>query len=83
VAGALGEPKQNAKLSNNAMIQEDDSAWRGSNYMAMAGISHVEMLEQAFSLGFVASKASAADVASVYSKEVSDLLKDMGFLFTD
>ena len=83
MAGALGEPKQNAKLSNNAMIQEDDSAWRGSNYMAMAGISHVEMLEQAFSLGFVASKVSAADVVSVYSKEVSDLLKDMGFLITD
>jgi hypothetical protein len=82
-AGALGEPKQNAKLSNNAMIQEEDSAWRGSNYMVMAGISHVEMLEEAFSLGFVASKVSAEDVVSAYSKEFSDLLHDMGFMFTD
>jgi hypothetical protein len=64
-------------------IQEDDSAWRDSNYMVMTVISHVEMLEEAFSLGFVASKVSAADVVSVYSKEFRDLLKDMGFLFTD
>jgi hypothetical protein len=55
-AGALGEPKQNAKLSNNAMIQEEDSAWRDSNYMVMAGISHVEMLEETFILGFVTSR---------------------------
>jgi hypothetical protein len=30
-AGALGEPKQDAKLSNNTTVQEEDSAWRGSN----------------------------------------------------
>ncbi len=35
-AGALGEPNQNAKLSNNATIQEEDTTWMGSNYMAMA-----------------------------------------------
>ena len=65
-AGALGEPKQNAKPSNKAMIQEEDSAWRGFNYMAMAGITHVEMLEEVFSLG--------------YSKEFSNLLQDLGFI---
>ncbi len=29
----LGQPKQDAKLSNNAMIEEEDSDGRGSNYM--------------------------------------------------
>ena len=82
-AGALGEPKQNAKLSNNAMIQEEDTTWMGSNYMAMTGISHEEMWEEAATLGFVANKVSAADVVSVYSKEFSDFLQDMGFIFTD
>jgi hypothetical protein len=82
-AGALGEPKQNAKLSNNAMIQEEDTTWMGSNYMAMAGISREEMLEEAAKLGFVANKVSAAGVVSVYSKEFSDFLLDMGFIFTD
>jgi hypothetical protein len=79
-AGALGEPKQEAKLSNNAMIQEDDSAWRGSNYMAMAGISHIEMMQETANLGFVASKVSAADEVPVYSKEFSNLLQDLGFI---
>jgi hypothetical protein len=65
------------------MIQEEDSAWRGFNYMARPGITHVEMLEEVFSLGFVASKVSAADVVYVYSKEFSDLLQDMVFIFTD
>ncbi len=62
--GALGEPRQNAKLPNNAMVQEDDRPWRGFNYMAMTGISHVEMLGEAFILGFVASKVSVTDVVS-------------------
>ena len=79
-AGALGEPKQDAKLFNNATIQEEDSAWRGSNYMAMAGISHVDMMEDAANLGFVASKVSAADEVPVYSKEFSNLLQDLGFI---
>ncbi len=82
-AGALGETKQNTKQSNNVMIQEEDTTWMGSNYMVMSAISHVEMLEEAFTLGFVASKVSAVDAVSVYSKEFSDLLQDMGFIFTD
>jgi hypothetical protein len=79
-AGALGEPKQDAKLSNNVMIQEEDSSWRGSDYMAMAGISHVEMLQEAFNLGFAANKVDVADVVPVYSKKLSDLLQDLGFI---
>jgi hypothetical protein len=51
--------------------------------MTMAVISHVEMLEETFVLGFVSSKVSAADVVSVHSKEFSDLLQDVGFIFTD
>ena len=51
-AGFLGEPKQHVKLSNNAMIQEEDTTWMGSNNMAMAGISYVEMLEEAADLGW-------------------------------
>jgi hypothetical protein len=42
-----------AKLSNNAMIQEEDNTWIDSNYMTLAGFSHVEMLEETVSLGFV------------------------------
>ncbi len=80
---ALGEPKQNEKLSNNAMIQEEDTTWRGSNFMVMTGISHVEMLEETATLGFMTSKVSAADVVSVYSKEFSDLLQNMGFIATE
>ena len=82
-AGALGEPKQNAKLSNNATIQEEDTTWMGSNYMAMAGISHVEMLEEAGSLGFVACTVLAAEGVPVYSKGLSDLLQNMGFIASD
>ncbi len=42
----IGQSKQDAKPSNNAMIQEEDSSWMGSNYMTFAGISHVEMWEE-------------------------------------
>ena len=38
----IGQPKQDVKLSNNAIIQEEDTTWMGSNYMPMAGISHVK-----------------------------------------
>ena len=82
-AGALGGPKQNAKLSNNAMIQEEDTTWMGSNYMAMAGISHVEMLEEAGSLGFVTFTVPTAEGVPVYSKGFSDLLQNMGFISSD
>jgi hypothetical protein len=51
--------------------------------MVMTGISHVEMLEEDFRLGFVSRKVFVADVVSVYSKEFSDLLQDMGFIFKD
>ena len=36
-AGVLDEPNQHVKLSNNAMIPEEDTTWMGSNYMAMPG----------------------------------------------
>jgi hypothetical protein len=56
--GALGEPKQNANLSNNSMIQEEDTTWMGSNYMVMAGISPDETWEEAAKLGFVAKQGA-------------------------
>ena len=73
--GTVTETKQVVKLSYNAMIQEEDTTWRGSDYMAMVSISHVEMLEEAGSLGFV-----AADVTPVYSKGIDVLLQNMGFI---
>jgi len=81
-AGALGEPKQETKLSNNAMIEEEDSAWRGSDYMAMAGISHVEMMQQAHSLGFVAVSGPehVEDEGSMYPPGMVELLQSMGFI---
>jgi hypothetical protein len=86
-AGAFDETKQNEKLSNNVMIQEEDTTWRGSNYTTMTGISHVEirlkMLEESSTLGFVTSKVSGVDVVSVYSKEFSDLIQNMGFITTE
>ena len=54
----------------------------GSNYMAMAGISHVEMLEEAGSLGFLACTVLAEEEAPVYTKGLSDLLQNMGFITT-
>ena len=77
----IGQPQQNAKLSNNAMIQEEDTSWMGSNYMALAGISHEEMWEEAASLGFVAAPVNAADEGSIYSPGMVDLLQSMGFIF--
>ena len=78
----LGEPKQEAKLSNNAMIEEEDSAWAGSDYMAMAGISHVEMMRQAHSLGFVAvpGPEQVEDEGSMYPPGMVELLQSMGFI---
>jgi hypothetical protein len=38
----------------------------GSKYIEMAGISHVEMFEEAAKLGFVTFTTSAVDVAPVY-----------------
>ncbi len=35
----IGQPQKDAKLSNNAMIQEEDTSWMGSNYMVLAGFS--------------------------------------------
>ncbi len=40
-------------MYNNVMIQEENRTWMGSNYMTLAGISHVEMLEETTSVGFV------------------------------
>ena len=53
----------------------------GSNYMALAGISHEEMWEEAASLGFVAAPVNAADEGSLYSPGMVDLLQSMGFIF--
>jgi hypothetical protein len=54
----------------------------GSNYMALAGISHEEMWgEAAASLGFVAAPVNAADEGSLYSPGMVDLLQSMGFIF--
>ena len=64
------------------MIQEEDTTWMGSNYMAMAGISHVQMLEEAGSLGFSACTVLAEEDAPVYTKGLSDLLQNMGFITT-
>jgi hypothetical protein len=65
------------------MIEEEDSAWRGSDYMAMAGISHVEMMQQAHSLGFVAvaGPEHVEDEGSMYSPGMVELLQSMGFNF--
>jgi hypothetical protein len=77
----IGQTKPDAKLSNNAMIEEEDSAWRGSDYMAMAGITHVEMMQQAHSLGFVAVAGTdhVEDEGSMYSPGMVELLQSMGF----
>jgi hypothetical protein len=72
-AETLTESKQLAKLSNNAMIQEEDDTWMDSNYMALAGFSHVEISEAVARLGFVSGPVSPAEVASVYLRELSDL----------
>jgi hypothetical protein len=65
------------------MIQEEDTTWMGSNYMVMAGISHVKMLEETGNLGFVACTVFAAEGIPVYSKGLSDLLQNMGFIVSD
>ena len=79
-SGALGEPKQQAKLSNNAMIQEEDTTWMVSNYMAMTGISYVEMLEEAANLGFLTCTVPVPKGVPVYSNELNVLLQTMGFI---
>ena len=59
------------------------TTWMGSNFMTMVSISHVEMLEEAGSLGFVACTVLAAEGVPVYSKGLSDLLQNMGFIASD
>ena len=51
--------------------------------MTMTGISHVEMLEEAGNLGFVSCTVLAAERIPVYSKGLSDLLQNMGFIASD
>jgi hypothetical protein len=80
----IGQSKPDAKLSNNAMIEEEDSVWRGSDYMLMVGISHVEMMQQTHSLGFVSVTGTehvVEDEGSLYSPGMVDLLQSMGFYF--
>ena len=71
----IGQPKQDAKLSNNSMIQEEDTTWMGSNYMEMSGISHVEMWEETASLGFVSRSVHASDEGSIYPSGLDDPLQ--------
>jgi hypothetical protein len=63
------------------MIQEEISFWMGSNYMTLAGISHVEMWEETASLGFVTAPVNEADEGSIYSPGILELLQPMGFVF--
>jgi hypothetical protein len=79
----IGQTKPDSNLSNNVMIEEEDSAWRGSDYMAMACITHVEMMQEAHSLGFlgVAGTEHVEDEGSMYSPGMVELLKSMGFNF--
>jgi hypothetical protein len=83
VGRKIGQSKPDAKLSNNVMIEEEDSAWRGSDYMAMAGISHVEMMKQANRLGFVSVTGTehVGDEGSMYSPGMVELLQSIGFHF--
>ena len=53
----------------------------GSNYTALAGISHEEMWEETASLGFVAAPVNAADEGSIYSPGMVELLQSMWFIF--
>ena len=76
VAGTLC--KQCNKKESNAIIQEEDTTWMVCNYMAMTGISHVEMLEEAGSLGFVPRSVHASDEDPIYSPGLDDLLQSMG-----
>jgi hypothetical protein len=64
------------------MIEEEDSAWAGSDYMAMTGISHVEMMQQAHSLGFVVvpGPEHVEDEDSMYPPGMVELLQSMGFI---
>ncbi len=77
----ISQPKQDTKLSNNEMIEEEDSAGRDSNCMVMPVISYVEMLQESFSLGFVtvAGTVHEADEGPIYSPSMVDLLRSMGF----
>ena len=50
--------------------------------MTMTGISHVEMLEETGRLGFVTCTVLVTEGVPVYSKGVSDLLQNMGFITT-
>ncbi len=61
----------------------EDTTWMGSNYMVMTGISHVEMLEEAGSFRFVACTVLPSEGVPVYSKGLSDLVQNMGFIGSD
>jgi hypothetical protein len=69
------------------LLANDDprTSWffQGSDYIAMAGISHVEMMQQAHSLGFVAVAGTehVEDEGSMYSPGMVELLQSMGFNF--
>ena len=82
----LGNEPEQLRVTTGVVAEQcvmEDTTWMGSNYMTMAGISHVEMLEEAGSLGFVACTVLAAEGVPVYSKGLSDLLQNMGFIASD
>ena len=82
----LGNGPEQLRVTTGVIAEQyvmEDTTWMGSNYMTMAGISHVEMLEEAGSLGFVVCTVLAAEGVPVYSKGLSDLLQKMGFIASD
>ena len=82
----LGHGPEQLRVTTGVIAEQyvmEDTTWMGSNYMTMTGISHVEMLEEAGSLGFVACTVLAAEGVPVYSKGLSDLLQNMGFIASD
>ena len=82
----LGNGPEQLRVNTGVVAEQcvmEDTTWMGSNYMAMTVISHVEMLEEAGNLGFVACTGLAAEGIPVYSKGFSDLLQNMGFIASD
>ena len=82
----LGNGPEQLRVTTGVIAEQfvmEDTTWMGSNYMTMTGISHVEMLEEAGSLGFVDCTVLAAEGVPVYSKGLSDLLQNMRFISSD
>ena len=60
----LGNGPEQLRVNTGVVAEQcvmEDTTWMGSNYMTMAGISHVEMLGESGSLGFVACTVLEAE----------------------